>query len=129
VNPVVAFHLIGPRGETIDEIEKRINRRVYVRAREDMHTEKFEITAGESKEIEAALLPFRRDAVVECEVVRNPYSTLPRSTAWLDGYLLELSNGGRYIGQTVKARLTDIRRSWAVGDVMNPSRLDKTRRS
>lgn len=96
VNPVVAFHLIGPRGETIDEIEKRINRRVYVRAREDMHTEKFEITAGESKEIEAALLPFRRDAVVECEVVRNPYSTLPRSTAWLDGYLLELSNGGRH---------------------------------
>ncbi len=129
VNPVVAFHLIGPRGETIDEIEKRINRRVYVRAREDMHTEKFEITAGESKEIEAALLPFRRDVVVECEVVRNPYATLPRSTAWLDGYLLDLSNGGRYIGQTVKARLTDIRRSWAVGEVMNPSRLDKARRS
>lgn len=129
VNPVVAFHLVGPRGETVEEIEKRINRRVYVRAREDLHTEKFEITPGDSKQIEAALLPFRRDAVVECEVVRNPYATLPRSTAWLDGYLLDLSNGGRYVGQTVKARLTDIRRSWACAEVLNPSRLDKPRRS
>jgi ribonuclease G len=118
VNPAVAFHLIGQRGEVIEEIERRIDRKIYVRAREDMHSEKFEITPGEEKELEKALLPYRREEIVECRVVRDPYSTLPRATAWLDGYLLDLANGGRYVGQVVRARLTEIRRSWASAEVV-----------
>jgi len=113
-----AFHLIGPRGEVIEEIETRINRKVFVRAREDMHAEKFEITPGDPRDIESSVLPYRRDDVVECEVIRNPYTTLPHSTARLDGYLLDLANGGRFVGQMVKARLTDVRRSWASAEVV-----------
>lgn len=118
VNPRVALHLIGPRGEVIEEIERRVNRKVFVRAREDMHAEKFEITPGDPRDIEGSVLPYRRDDVVECEVIRNPYTTLPHSTAWLDGYLLDLANGGRFVGQMVKARLTDVRRSWASAEVV-----------
>ncbi len=118
VNPVVAFHLIGQRGEVIEEIERRISRKIFVRAREDMHAEKFEITPGDESELEKSLLPYSRDDIVECRVVRDPYSTLPHATAWLDGYLLDLSNGGRYVGQVVKARLTEVRRSWASAEVV-----------
>ena len=31
---------------------------------------------------------------------------------------MELTNGARYAGQTVKVRLTDVRRSVAIGDVI-----------
>ncbi len=129
VHPIVAYHLVGLRGEVIEEIEQRINRRIYVRAKDDMHTEKFEIVPGDVGQIENAILTYRRDSVVECDVVRNPYITLPHSTAWADGYMLDLTNGGRYVGQTVKARLTEVRRSWATGEVVNSNRVDKTSRS
>jgi len=118
VNPAVAYHLIGTRGEVIEEIERRINRKVYVRAREDLHVEKYEIVPGDPAQIERSILPFKRNATLDCDVVRNPYATLPHSAAWVDGYLLDLTNGGRFIGQPVRVRLTEIRRSWAMAEVV-----------
>lgn len=118
-HPEVAIHLIGPMGEAIDEIERRLKRAVYVRANEEMHIEKFEIVPTNIQETERQMQQFRLSETVECSVVRNPYSLLPRSTAWIDGYMVDLANGGKYIGQRVKAKLTDIRRSYALGEVVS----------
>ncbi len=130
VNPEVAVHLIGPMGETIDEIERRLKRAIYVRANEELHIEKSEIVPGNMQEVDEHMLPFKPSEVVECQVVRNPFSLLPRSTAWLDGYLIDLSNGGKYIGQTVKAKLTETKRSYALGEVVSGAKsLDKAQAS
>lgn len=127
VNPEVAIHLVGAMGETIEEIERRLRRAIYIRSSEAIHVEKYEIRPGDMQEIERHMLPYKKQEVVECNVVRNPYSTLPHSTAWLDGYLVDLSNGGKYVGQRVKARLTDIHRSFAVGEVVSAfKQLDKS---
>ena len=127
VNPEVALQLVGPMGETIDEIERRLRRAVYVRASEDLHIEKYEIVPGDLQEIERQMLPYATGQVVECRVVRNPFSILPRSTAWLDGYLVDLSNGGKYIGQKVKAKLTNVKRSYALGEVVGSTARAKRR--
>jgi ribonuclease G len=126
VNPEVALHLIGPMGETIDEIERRLRRAIYVRANDDLHIEKYEVAPGNLHEIEKQMLPYKPSDTVECMVVRNPFSTLPRATAWVDGYLIDLSNGGKYIGQRVKAKLTEVRRSYALGEVVAGTKLDKS---
>jgi len=120
VHPEVAAYLIGSRGETIDRIEKIIGRPVYVRANNELHIEKFDIFGGDLEEIEAQMLPYKRSDIVECEVVRNPFVSLPRSAAWADGYMIDLSNGGKYIGQRVKAKLISIGRSYAEGEVIGP---------
>lgn len=122
VHPEVALHLVGPMGDIINEIERRLKRAIYVRANSEFHMEKYEIAPGNLQEIEKQMLQHKPTEVVECEVVRNPYSILPRSTAWLDGYLVDLSNGGKYIGQRVKAKLTDIHRSYALGEVVSASK-------
>ncbi|MDO8683305.1 MAG: Rne/Rng family ribonuclease [Armatimonadota bacterium] len=121
VHPEVAMYLIGPHGETIDAIEKQLRRQVYVRSDDDLHLEKYQIAPGDLQQIEKQKLPFRKSDVVECHVVRNPFISLPASTAWMDGYLVDLENGGNYIGQTVKAKLKEVTRSYAVGEVVtNP---------
>ena len=126
VHPEVATHLVGPMGETIDEIERRLRRAIYVRANDNLHIEKFEIVPGDLVEIERQMLPYKSAEVIECQVVRNPFSMLPRSTAWLDGYLIDLANGGKYIGQRVKAKLTEVKRSYALGEVVGSAKsLDK----
>ncbi|MCC2671845.1 MAG: hypothetical protein K0Q72_4316, partial [Armatimonadetes bacterium] len=45
----------------------------------------------------------------------------PRSAAWADGYFVDLANGTRYQGQTIRVRLTDVRRSFAIGEPVAPS--------
>ena len=122
VHPEVADHLIGGAGQTIDQIEKQVRRAVYVRANPELHIEKYEILPGDLPEIERQMLPYRKSQVVECEVVRNPFVSLPRASAWANGYMIDLSNGGKYIGQRVKARLTNISRSIAVGEVIGPAK-------
>lgn len=130
VHPDVAVFLIGPQGETVDMIEKQLKRQVYVRGNADLHLEKYEIVPGDLQEIERQILPFRKSEQVECHVVRNPFVSLPASTAWMDGYMVDLENGGKYIGQRVKAKLKDIKRSYAVGEVIGgPKSLDKARAS
>ena len=128
-NPEVALHLIGGGGEVIEEIERYCRRAVFVRAVESMHTEKYEIVPGNLQEMERSMLPTDPSLIVECQVVRSPFSTLPKAAAWLDGYMVEIVDGGKYIGRRVKTRLREVHRSYAIGEIA-PSRrsLDKARR-
>jgi ribonuclease G len=119
-HPQVAAYLIGAEGQTIEQIERQVRRAVYVRASHDLHVEKYEITPGDMQEFEKQMLPYRKSQVVEADVVRNPFINLPRSAAWCDGYMLDLSNGGKFVGQRVRARLTSISRSYATADVIGP---------
>lgn len=129
-HPEVVMHLVGSGGEVIDEIERRLKRVVYVRANEALHIEKYEITPGNLQEMERHMMPWKKGDAIECHVVRNPFSMLPRASAWLDGYLVELENGGKYVGKRVKAKLADIRRSYSFGEVVGSDKsIDKAARS
>ena len=118
VHPEVAEHLIGANGQVIDTIEKQIKRAVYVRANSELHIEKYEIIPSDLPEIERQMFAYRKGQIVECEVVRNPFISLPRASAWTDGYMIDLVNGGKYIGQKVKARLLKVNRSCSEGEVV-----------
>ena len=127
-HPEVAYHLVGSGGEVIDEVERRMRRAIYVRSNEHMHVEKYEIVPGDVQEMERQMMPWKKGETIDCQVVRNPFSVLPRASAWLDGYLVELENGGKYVGRRVKAKLTEIRRSYAFGEVAASGKAEKTGR-
>ena len=118
--PEVAAYLIGASGQVINHIEKQMRRAIYVRANPGLHVEKYEILPGDLQEIEKQMLPYRKSQILEADVVRSTFISLPRSAAWTDGYMLDLSNGGKFIGQRVKARLTNVQRSFATGEVLGP---------
>jgi ribonuclease G len=126
-HPEVCAHLIGPEGENVEAIERLLRRPIYVRARHDFHIEKFEVLPCEMMEVEKQLLPFRGGQVVECEVQKMELITAPRSAAWVDGYFVDLANGTRFQGSKIRVRLTDVRRSFALGEPVAPATaLDKS---
>ncbi len=126
-HPEVCAHLIGPEGENVEAIERLLRRPIYVRARHDFHIEKFEVLPCDMMEIEKQLLPFRGGQVVECEVQKLELITAPRSAAWVDGYFVDLANGTRFQGSKIRVRLTDVRRSFALGEPVAPATaLDKS---
>jgi ribonuclease G len=120
LNPEVAAYLIGPGGQTVDEIERRIRRAVFVRSNPNQHIEKYDIIPGDLQDTEREMLAYKKGQIVECEVARTPFSVLPRSAAWTEGYMLDLQNGGKYIGKRVNVRLVNIGRSIAEGVVVGP---------
>jgi ribonuclease G len=126
-NPEVASYLIGPEGESVEQLERLLRRPVYIRARHDYHIEKWELLPGDMLEMEQEMLPFHGGQVVECLVTKSELITPPRSAAWVDGYFVDLANGIRYQNRSTRVRLTDVRRSFALGEpVAPPTAVDRS---
>jgi ribonuclease G len=117
-HPEVAELLIGPDGATVEEIERQVLRAVFIRADEDAHVEAYTITPGDLSDFEKNRLNYRRAQVVECRIMRSLLKEPGKCIGWADGYMLDLDDGQRFIGQKAKVRITDVRRSYAVGTVV-----------
>ncbi|MDQ2730017.1 MAG: Rne/Rng family ribonuclease [Armatimonadota bacterium] len=126
VNPAVAPYLIGPDASNVERLEREMRRGVYVRATDNLHIEKYEVVPADIQEMERQLVPYREGQVVDCVVEQTPAINLPHAIARLDGYLVDLVNGGQYLGRRVRAKLTRVGRSVAVGEVVGGGRpVDK----
>jgi len=76
-HPDVAEILIGPDGETVDRIEREIQRAVYVRADPEQHVEKFDIVPGTNRRSDKKYGHYRGAQVVECRIMRSWCSRSP----------------------------------------------------
>ncbi|HLV80496.1 MAG TPA: Rne/Rng family ribonuclease [Chthonomonadaceae bacterium] len=117
-HPEVAELLIGPDGAAVEEIERQIQRAVFIRGDEDAHVEKYTIEGGDIVTFEKNRLNYRRAQVVECRIARSLLKEGNRCVGWADGYMLDLDDGHRFIGQKAKARIVEVRRSFATGQLV-----------
>lgn len=120
-HPTVVEALIGLDGENVEELEHEMRRGIYFRANFDMEYDEYEITTGTIDDFDRIHMGFRRAQVVECNVRRSAFENANRTLGWTDdGYFVELIDAEPYLGHRVKVVLQDIRRSYAVGDVITP---------
>ncbi|HZP81776.1 MAG TPA: Rne/Rng family ribonuclease [Chthonomonadaceae bacterium] len=117
-HPEVAELLIGLGGTTITTIERQLQRALYVRADEEAHIEKYSIEAGDIAEFEKSWVNYRRAQVVECRIARSLLKETAKCIGWANGFMLDLDDGHKLIGQKAKARILDVRRSFAVGQIV-----------
>jgi ribonuclease G len=117
-HPEVAELLIGPDGTTVAELERQLQRVLYVRCDLDAHVEKYSIESGEIAEYEKSRLNYRRAQVVECRITRSLLKESGKPIGWTEGYMLDLDDGNKFIGQKAKVRIVDVRRSYAVAQVI-----------
>jgi ribonuclease G len=130
-HPAAVEALIGADGENFEELEHEMRRGIYIRANFDMEYDEYEITSSTIEELDRALMGYRRAQVLECNVRRSHTESSNKVIGWTDqGYYIELLDGQDYIGHRAKVCLQDIRRSFAVGDVILPgSALEGRQRS
>lgn len=117
-HPEVAELLIGPEGATIEEIERELQKGVYVRADDDAHIEKFSIEPSDMSEMDKSTLNYRRSQVVDCVITKSLLKEPTKCIGWAGGYLLDLEESNKFIGQKVKVTITDVRRSFAAGQIV-----------
>jgi len=118
-HPAVVETLIGADGENIEEMEHALKRAIYLRARHDYALEQYTITAGSIEQFDTSRMGYRRAQVLECNVRSTSLEGMRKVVGWTDdGYYIELLDGASFVGQRVKVTLQDIRRSFAVADVI-----------
>ncbi len=117
INPAVAEYLIGPEGAYILDMEERLNCALFVRGDIRRHVEEFRILPGDYQELERQIVRYRVGQVVMVDVQPESILTLPRAGSWTEGYYVDLTNGGEYAGERMKARLTHVHRSYALGEI------------
>ncbi|MBS1724431.1 MAG: Rne/Rng family ribonuclease [Armatimonadetes bacterium] len=122
-HPAVVESLIRLDGEDIEELEHELKRGLYIRANFDFDFEDFEIESGTIEEFDRRLMGYRRAQVLECNVRRSAVESSDKAIGWTDtGYYVELLDGAEHIGHRAKVVLQDIRRAFAVADVILPGR-------
>lgn len=120
-HPSVVEALIGLDGENVEELEHEMRRGVYIRANFDMEYEEYEIRSGTIEEFDRHLMGYRRAQVLEANVRRSAFENANKVIGWTDtGFYIELIGGENHIGGRAKVCLQDIRRSYAVADVIMP---------
>ncbi|MCE9559492.1 MAG: Rne/Rng family ribonuclease [Armatimonadetes bacterium] len=118
-HPALVEALIGPDGESVEELEHTLHRGIFLRARFDFPFEKYEISSGNIEQFERQFMGYRRAQVLECNVRPSATDNVKKAIGWTDsGYYMELIEGTPFLGQRVKVCLQDIRRSFAVADVI-----------
>ncbi|MCW3053419.1 MAG: RNAse [Chthonomonadales bacterium] len=117
-HPEVAELVIGPEGTNITWLEQQVQRALYVRCDLNAHIEKYSIEGGEINDYDKTRLGFRRAQIVECRVVRSLLKEPNKCIGWAEGYLLDLDDGYKMVGQRAKVRITDVRRSYATASVI-----------
>lgn len=118
-HPSVVEALIGADGENFEELEHEMRRGLYIRANFDMEFDEYEITSGNIELFDRDWMNMRRAQVVEVNVRRSSFEHLSKVIAWTDGgYFVELTEGSDLIGQRAKVSLLDIRRSFAVAEMI-----------
>jgi len=77
--------------------------------------------------MDAEYMGYRRAQVLECNVRSSSDDSQDKVIGWTDdGYYIELLSGSEFVGQRVKVILQDIRRAFAVGDVIIHGAVKRT---
>ena len=123
-HPEVAELIIGAEGETIAELERQLQRALYVRANEDYHIERFNIEPGELADLEKSRQQFKRSQIVDCVISKSMLKEPNKHIGWADGYLVDFENGNRPIGARTKVKILDARRSYAAALIVSNNSRD-----
>lgn len=120
-HPAVVEALIGLDGENVEELEHEMRRGIYIRANFDMEYEEYEIRSGTIEDFDRKLMGYRRAQVLEANVRRSAFEHANKVIGWTDsGFYIELIDGMEHVGGRAKVCLQDIRRAYAVADVILP---------
>jgi ribonuclease G len=120
-HPSVVEALIGLDGENVEELEHEMRRGIYIRANFDMEYEEYEIASGTIEQFDRKHMGFRRAQVLEVNVRRSAFENSAKIVGWTDdGYYVELVDAIESVGHRAKICLQDIRRSYAVAEMILP---------
>jgi len=118
-HPAVAALMIGTGGQHLRQLEEEWGKRLYIKGRESMHMAEHRILwAGTVEEVELRALPVSVGQVLEVRIDEPNAHHASDGIARLEGYVLDVSGGGKHVGRQVLIKIKQVFRTYAKATVM-----------
>ncbi|MFZ5945941.1 MAG: Rne/Rng family ribonuclease [Bacillota bacterium] len=113
-HPDVAALLIGPGAVLLKQQEAKLRKTIIVRGRKNFNIEQYEIQPiYGSLESANFLIPVEENQLVKV-YVEEPHNQRPRDgIGRIEGYIIDIENGGRLVGQDVIVEITKVYKTYA----------------
>lgn len=118
-HPAVAANLIGPSGQNLRRMEEEWGLKVFIKGRDSLHLAEHRISwAGTVEEVELRALPVQLGQVLPVRIdeihAHNPRDGIAR----VEGYVLDIQNGGLHVGEEVSVKITQVNRTFGRATVL-----------
>jgi len=120
MNSDIASLIIGQDGKNLKYLESTVKRYLAIQSDPKLPLDSFILIAeGSVGEIKDEARPCRMgdilDIVIEEQYLHNRNDAISR----LDGYIVQINGGGKYIGERVKVRIKSVSRTSAVAEIIS----------
>jgi len=118
LNPVIASLVIGRGGKNLNNLEMLTKKYIAVRSDASLPIHSFIVEAsGTVNEIKEASKPFKIGDILDLEV-EEPYSHNKNDAlSRVEGYLVQIVDGRKYIGSRVKVEIVSVSKTSAVAQI------------
>lgn len=119
LNPTVAAVVIGTGGNRLIQLEKLLNKHLFIKGREELHPEQIKIKAvGTKEKLKNLATPVREGQIIDVMIdekhVNNPKDGIAR----IDGYIVDVDDGARFVGHKVRIKVSEIFKTYAKGKLV-----------
>ncbi len=121
MNPRVSAEFTRDRARVLRALEAETGRSFYFEGSEGLPLDFFAVTrAGACAEIEELSLPFREGDEVLVHIVEPHMYEVNDAVAKIDGYIVSVSGGGRFVGEKRLVRVQEAGRTAATAVLVDP---------
>jgi ribonuclease G len=119
VHPRVAAILIGGGGKPLRELEVETGKLFHFQGTDGIPLDRFEILAeGSREEIEDRALPFKQGEEVLIRIEEPHMYNVDDAIAKIDGYVISISGGGPFVGESKLIKIDEVRRTAAYASIV-----------
>jgi ribonuclease G len=122
-HPAVAGKLIGPGGQNLSQMERATGKTVFVRGKTGFSTGEYQLFSGSREEVEKRALPVSKGQFLRVRVEEAHAHDPQDGIARVDGYIIEVSQAGKYVGQEVNVRIGQVFRTYAKASLAEEERI------
>ena len=108
VNPEVGLLITGWDGERIQELERTVDKKIYLYVNEYQHIKKYNLAFGPIQKMAGEFPDLKEGEEVEIEIKDSHPLNFQNGISWIKGHIIEVNSGGNLIGKTVKVKITEI---------------------
>ena len=120
VHPRVAAILIGGGGKPLRELEVETGKLFHFQGTDGIPLDTFEILAeGSREEIEDRALPFKQGEEVLIRIEEPHMYNVDDAIAKIDGYVISISGGGPFVGESKLIKIDEVRRTAAYASIVS----------
>jgi ribonuclease G len=120
VNPRVSSKFTGDGARVLHALEDETGKVFHFEGSEGLPLDHFAITQeGSSEEIEERAIPFKEGDEVLVNIVEPHMYEVDDAVAKIDGYIISVVNGGRFVGTKKMVRIEEAGRTAAVATLLD----------